>query len=312
MKKISKQEKIMIAQMLTDFENGRDPIDKAIEQNDWDFVKNNLHTDTSPCNALYYAVEQGHTAIFEYAFPLFPLPAQQKSVRDIASKGRMDYLDFALRHITLDTSDTRPHEAACSGNHFEMVKRLESLGVQKSQHSFDNALRTNNLSLIEHVYDESDDISACFNQSAPSMRLPVLMFVMSHITLSVKNKKDILRNAAGAGFIDVIEYLLSEENPPSSRGALFETVYFGNRNKLPTMKYLLTKAPILSHVSEDDYSAFIWAYKHEYRSFVSYLVNHHHVGPESSSHVLQAMQKDDFSLYHKVKKTHSKNKLSFS
>jgi len=291
-------------QLIDDYESMRDAMDKAIERNDWDFVKNNLHKDTGSCNSLFYAVQQGHTAIFEYVFPLFSLPVQQKSVRDIASRGRMDYLDFALRYITVDTGDTKAHEYACRGNHFDMVKRLESLGIKKGKHSFTYALGSNNLSLIEHVYDEGEDISQYFNQQRHAMTLPVLKFVMSHTTLSIKNKEDVLRSAALAGFIDVIDFLLSEANPPSSRGDLFETVYYGKQ--LPTMKYLLTKAPILSDVSEDDYSAFIWAYEHGYRSFVNYLVNHHHVGPESSPYVLQAMQKDDFRLYHRVLKSQKK------
>ena len=278
------------------YERNRHPMDKAVRCNDIDFVKNNL--DITDDQVLYYAVRDGNTEIFEYAFPLFSLDSQRKALWIIGSKGRLDYLDFVLKYITVDINDHRPHELACRSGHLEMVKRLESLGIKKSENSFYYAFESNSLETIKHVYDESEDISKCFIHQSHSMPLDVLKFIMSHTQLSEKNKSRILFGAAGAGFIDVIDYLLTLPEPPDSEGILFETVYFGNQ--LPTMKHLLTKAPILSDIAECDYDAFCWAYDKNYEDFVDYLVNVHHVTPETSPEIFNTMQLDNFALYKKV------------
>ena len=289
----------MVTSKITDFlesyERNRHPMDKAVERDDFDFVKDNL--DIKDDQVLYHAIKNGRTKIFEYAFPLFQLDAQRKALWIIGATGRLDYLDFALNHITVDVCDPRSHELACSGGHFEMIKRLEGLGIKKSQHSFCYALDSNNLDVIKHVYDE-EDISTYFQNQTHVMPLDVLKFIMDHTELSKENKRKILLGAAGVGFIDVIEYLQTLPGTKDNEGALFETAYYGNQ--LPTLKYLLTKAPVLSKVGEDYYQAFIWAYEKGYEDFVDYLVNIHHVSPESSPDVLYAMQEDNFALYNKV------------
>ena len=178
-----------------------------------------------------------------------------------------------------------------------MVKKLESLGISKSKHSFFYALSSNNLNLISHVYD-GEDISTHFKNQTHPIPLDVLKFIMSHTDLSQKNKYKIFLGAAGAGFIDVIEYLMLLPGAINTEGALFETVYFGNQ--LPTLKYLLTDAPILSKVDEDDYQAFTWAYDKGYEEFVDYMVNHHNIRLDSSPSVLKVMQKDNFSMYNRI------------
>lgn len=192
-----------------------------------------------------------------------------------------------------------PHELACGSGNLKMVKILEGLGIKKSEYSFSYAFKSNNLELIKHVYD-GEDLSKYFTEQTQVMPLDVLKFVMSHCELSEKNKHRVMLGAAYAGYIDVIEYLLTLPVPTESEGALFETVYFGEQ--LPTMKYLLTKAPILSKVSEDDYMAFNWAYKHKYIDFVDYLVNEHKIAPETSPEVYTAMMLDNLELYFKVLK----------
>lgn len=74
--------------------------------------------------------------------------------------------------------------------------------------------------------------------------MDVLKFMMSKTELSETFKERILLGAAYAGYIDVIDYLLKLPTPTNSEGALFETVLLGDH--LETMKYLLTKAPVLS------------------------------------------------------------------
>lgn len=84
--------------------------------------------------SLYYVIKDDKETskeIFEYIFPLFPLEAQRKALRTIASNNRFDYLDFSLQYI-VDVNDSRPHELACRSGHLDMVKKLESLGIQKS------------------------------------------------------------------------------------------------------------------------------------------------------------------------------------
>ena len=288
-----------IKEMLEDFERNRHPMDKAVERDDFEFVKNNL--DLTDDSVLYYAIKEGNTKIFEYAFPLFPLDAQRKALWIIGSEGRHDYLDFALQYITVDPTDPRSHELACRSGNFEMVKRLESLGVKKSNISFSYAFSSNNLEVIEHVYD-GEDLSKYFSQQTHSIPLNVLKFIMSHTELSQRNKHKVFLGAAGAGFIDVLEYLMLLPGAKDTEGALFETAYYGNQ--LPTLKYLLTESPILSKVSEHDYQAFTWAYDKDYEDFVDYMVNYHNVRPESSPEVLRIMKKDDFAMYNKVLKKH--------
>lgn len=283
--------------LLESYERNRHPMDKAVKHNDIDFVKNNL--DLTDDQILYYAIREGNTEIFEYVFPLFSLESQRKALWSIGSKGRMDYLDFVLKYITVDINDKRSHELACRSGHLEMVKRLESLGIKKSEHSFYYAFESNSLEMIEHVY-ENEDISKCFIHQSHSIPLDVLKFIMSHTQLSENNKYKVLMGAAAAGFIDVIDYLLTLPEPAISEGALFETVYFGNQ--LPTMKHLLTKAPVLSDIAEWDYKAFCWAYDKNYEDFVDYLVNIHHVTPETSPEIFKTMQSDNFALYNKVLK----------
>ena len=283
------------------FEINRHPMDKAVERNDFDFVKNNL--DPKDDHVLFFAVKQGNTQILEYAFPFFSIDSQRKSLNIIASLGRLDYLDFALKFITVDTNDNRPHELACSGGHFEMVKKLESLGMKKSKYSFFNALDSHNLKLIQHVYS-GEDITTYFRNQTHSIPLDVLKFIMSHTKLSEANKQKVFLGAAAAGFIDVLEYLMLLPDSVNTEGALFETVYFGNQ--LPTLKYLLTEAPILSEIDEDEYQAFIWAYDKGYEDFVNYMVNYHYISPNSSPDVFLTMKKDNFSMYNRV----IKNKIS--
>jgi len=293
--------------LLKNIDSRRHPMDKAVERKDLEFVKNNLSTTDD--TVLYHAVRKGATDIFEYAFPLFPVVSQKKALNAIAAQGRMDYLDFALGYLgSSDLSgESGPYDQACRCGNFEMLQRLEALGMQKSAHSFFYALDSNNIELINHVYS-GEDIGNYFNNPHSAMTLPVLKFVMSHTVLSERVREKILLTAASSGLIDVIQYLLSEPNPPSSQGALFETTYMGNQ--LPTMQYLLTKAPILSNVCEDDYHAFTWAYDKGYKNIVSYLVNNHGVGPESHRSVLAALEKDNFELYHKTLKTKSCKKIS--
>jgi ankyrin repeat protein len=287
-----------VEEMIEDFERNRHPMDKAIERDDFEFVKNNL--DITDDQVFYYAVRKGNTKIFEYAFPLFPLDAQRKALWIIGSEGRHDYLDFALQYITVDPNDPRPHELACRSGQFEMVKRLESLGIKKSHLSFFYALDSNNLEVIKHVYD-GEDISTHFRNQSHAIPLDVLKFIMSHTELSQDIKRRIFLGSTCAGFIDVLEYLMLLPGAKDTEGALFETAYYGNQ--LPTLKYLLTEAPILSKVEEHDYQAFTWAYDKNYEDFVEYLVNNHNVRPESHPDVLSIMQKDDFAMYNRVLKS---------
>lgn len=286
-----------ISKTLEAFENARHPMDKAIERNDFEFVKNNL--DINDELILYHAVRHGNTAIFEYIFPLFTLEAQRKALWSIAGRNRFDYLEFALKYITIDTSDSRPHELACRFGHLDMLKYLEKLGVPKGEYSFHSAFESKSLDVIEYLYD-GENFSQYFKNQTEIIPLDLLKFIMSKSELSEDQKHRVLLGAAYVGYIDVIEYLLSLPTPTNSEGALFETAYFGRH--LDTMKYLLTKAPVLSDVSEIDYDAFVWAYSHKYEDFVDYLVNEHNVSPESSPYVLRVMKSDDFALYNKVLK----------
>lgn len=286
-----------ISKTLEAIENNRHPMDKAIERNDIEFVKNNL--DINDEIILYHAVRHGNTAIFEYIFPLFNLASQRKALWSIAGKNRFDYLEFALKYITIDKNDSRPHELACCFGHLDMLKYLEKLGVPKGEYSFHSAFESKSLDVIEYLYD-GEDFSQYLKNQTEIIPLDLLKFIMSKSELSEDKKHRVLLGAAYVGYIDVIEYLLSMPIPTNSEGALFESVYFGS--ELPTMKYLLTQAPVLSDISENDYFAFIWAYQKHYEDFVDYLVNEHNISPETSPDILYVMKTDNFALYNKVLK----------
>lgn len=286
-----------IQELLADMESRRHPMDKAVERNDFQFVKDNL--DLNDDIVLYHSVRNGHTQIFEYCFPLFSLESQRKALWIIAAQNRFDYLDFALKYITVDVNDSRPHELACRGGHLDMIKKLESLGIKKSEYSFAYAFESKDLATIQYLYD-GEDFTQYFTHQTEIIPLDVLKFVMSKSELSENHKHRILLGAAYVGYIDVIDYLLNLPIPANSEGALFETVYFGEH--LDTMKYLLTKAPVLSKISEDDYMALDWAYKHNYLDFVEYIINEHHITPETSEEVYNIFKTDNFKKYHSLKK----------
>ena len=72
-------------------ESCRHPIDKAVERNDFQFIKDNL--DLNDDISLYYVIKDDKETskeIFEYIFPLFPLEAQRKALWTIASNNRFE------------------------------------------------------------------------------------------------------------------------------------------------------------------------------------------------------------------------------
>jgi hypothetical protein len=285
-----------IEKILEQMELNRDPMDKAVETNDLEFVKNNLNLNDD--SVIYYSISNGKNEIFEFVFPLFNLESQRKYLKIIAYNNRFDYLNFALKYMTIDFNDSEPHELACEAGNFEMVKKLESLGIKKGLYSFYNAVAVNNLDLVTHLYD-GEDISNCFSHQSTVMTLNILKFLMSKDDISANNKRKVLLGAASAGLIDVIDYLLKLPESVDSTGALFETVYFGAQ--LKTFKYFLTKAPILSKIDEDDYMALEWSYKHNYLEFVDYCINEHNITPETSRLVYEIMKMDNFANYNKLK-----------
>lgn len=269
----------------------------ALEKGDYQFVRENL--DVNNERVLGLAARHASEELFKEIFPLFSHNYQENSILSIVSSGRAELLSFALKFVSVDISDSRLHELACRSGDIETLKLLEDKGVVKSEHSFSYALYSNNLDMIKHVYS-GENISKHFTNQSHVVELPVLKFIMGQEILSKDIQTRILLGAASAGLIEVIEYLLNQAEPPSSVGALFETVYFGDQ--IGTMKYLLTQAPILSRVEEEDYAAFIWAYQHGYESFVDYLVNEHKIGPQTSGDILDVLLSDNLELYERVHK----------
>lgn len=273
-----------------------DQLAQALENNDLDFIKKNLKVNEG---FLYKTIYKGNLEIFEYVFLHCPKEIQDKSVLRILSSGHIDLFDFALKHVDFDPTDSRAYEMACRSGNLDLVKKIEKMGAEKTSLSFYYALDSGNVDLVEYLY-EGEDFCKYFHPQSHVLSLPIVKFIMSKAPLSKEHQRKILLGAAGAGLIDVIDYLLAQPDPPDNSDLLFETVYMGNQ--LPTMKYLLTKAPILSKVEEEDYAAFIWAYEKGYEEFVDYLINEHGVGPQSSPEVLRIMLADGLAIYEKYHK----------
>lgn len=269
----------------------------ALDNADLDFIKLNL--DITDSFFLSQVITQRKTEIFKYVFPLYPQSAQETALKVIVASGCIDYLDFALQYVQIDINECIFYEKACSSGNIEMVRKLEEWKCRKSDCAFSSALSSSNLEVIEYVY-AGEKISPYFTNQTHVVELPVLKFILSKEQLSQDIQRRILLGAAGAGLIEIIDYLLKQEEPPSSEGALFETVYFGAQ--LETLKYLLTKAPVISCIEEEDYAAFIWAYEKEYEHIVDYLVNEHNMGPGTHGDILEVMLRDDLTLYERVKR----------